>query len=85
MAISVTVPPTTRGRPRSPDTIARDEHIYGLLADGPRSRNQLAEQTGLEKSIVYLALDRLRQADRIRQCVRAGTIVWGHADGAPCP
>ncbi|MDJ1137939.1 helix-turn-helix domain-containing protein [Streptomyces iconiensis] len=80
-----TAPAPRRGRPRPSETISRDDRIYTLLADGPLSRNELAAATGLEKSIVYLALARLRTAGRIRQCVRDGVIVWAHADGTPCP
>lgn len=74
-----------RGRPRPANVIARDEEIYSLLTSGTRSRNQLAEETGLEKSLVYLALDRLRSAGRIRQCIQDSAIVWTVADGTPCP
>jgi hypothetical protein len=74
-----------RGRPRSPETIARDEAIHQLLAEGSRSRGQLAEQTGLTTDLVTLALGRLRRADRIRQCLHNGVIVWSVADGTPCP
>lgn len=74
-----------RGRPRPPAVIARDEEIHQLLTAGPRSRNQIAEETGLEKSIAYLALDRLRRAGRIRQCLQDSVIVWTINDGTPCP
>lgn len=74
-----------RGRPRPADVVARDERIYRLLTTGPRSRNRLADETGLRPSLVYLALDRLRTNGRIRQCIRDGSIVWAIADGTPCP
>lgn len=78
--------PTRLGRPRPAETINRDEAIHTLLANtGPRTRNQLAKQLHLPPSIVYLALDRLRRAGRIRQCVRDGVILWAIADGTPCP
>lgn len=77
--------PPRRGRPRPTTTIERDEHIHALLADKPRTRNQLAHETGLTPSLVYLALDRLRTAGRIRQCIHNGNIIWAINDGTPCP
>lgn len=73
------------GRPRPSETVARDETIHQLLAERPRTRNELAAATGLQPSIVYLALDRLRNAGRIRQCIQDGCIVWAVNDGTPCP
>lgn len=73
------------GRPRDPAVIARDEHIYRLLANGPRSRSSLADATGHSRDIVYLSLNRLHHAGRIRQCLQAGVIVWAVDDGTPCP
>jgi hypothetical protein len=74
-----------RGRPRPAETIERDEHLYNLLAQGSRSRGQLAHETGLTADLVALALGRLRRADRVRQCLQDGVIVWSVADGTPCP
>jgi hypothetical protein len=74
-----------RGRPRPAETIERDETIHQLLTEGSRSRGQLAEQTGLTTDLVALALGRLRRADRVRQCLQDGVIVWSVADGTPCP
>jgi hypothetical protein len=74
-----------RGRPRPPETIERDEHLYTLLTHGAHSRGQLAQETGLTTDLVALALGRLRRAGRIRQCLHDGVIVWSIADGTPCP
>jgi len=74
-----------RGRPRSTETIERDEHIYELLTQGFSSRGQLAQQTGLTTDLVALALGRLRRAGRVRQCLQGGVIVWSVADDTPCP
>jgi hypothetical protein len=81
------MPQTTarRGRPRSTETIQRDERIYQLLADGARPRGQLAQETGLTADLVALALGRLRRDGRVRQCLQGGVIVWSVADGTPCP
>ncbi|MFF7870488.1 hypothetical protein ACFZCT_29015 [Streptomyces qaidamensis] len=74
-----------RGRPRPAEIIERDERIYTLLTGGPRSRGQLAQETGLTTDLVHLALGRLRRAGRIRQCLNGGVIVWSVVDGASCP
>lgn len=74
-----------RGRPRPAETIERDEAIHHLLAEGSRSRGQLAHETGLTTDLVALALGRLRRAARVRQCLQDGVIVWSVADGTPCP
>lgn len=78
--------PTRRGRPRPSAVIARDEQIYELLTQGPRTRNQIAAETGLTPSLAYLAIDRLRRAGRIRPCCDDNAaIIWTIRDGAPCP
>lgn len=58
-----------RGRPRSQETLARDEQVLKLLSDGqPRSRRQIADEIGVEEqSIVYLSLYRLRRDGRIQR------------------
>ena len=72
------------GRPRSPEVIARDERIYHLIAEGHSSRSDLAAKTGHDRATVYLSLQRLHKAGRIRQCLQRGGVVWSVAD-APCP
>lgn len=74
-----------RGRPRPAETIERDEHIYRLLTEGPLSRGQIAQQASLTADLVALALGRLRRAERVRQCLQGGVIVWSVADDTPCP
>ncbi len=77
-----------RGRPRPPETIARDERILELLRQaGPQSRNAIAEGLGLGKTIVYLALDRLRRQGRVRTCSGSGAAgtLWSSEVDAPCP
>jgi hypothetical protein len=53
-----------RGRPRPAETIERDRKILALLQaatpDG-LARNDIAQQMGLNKSVTYLSLDRLRR------------------------
>lgn len=72
------------GRPRDPKCVARDEHIYRLIAAGTASRSALAEATGLDRATIQLSCQRLHRAGRIRKCL-ADTIVWSVADDTPCP
>jgi predicted ArsR family transcriptional regulator len=52
-----------RGRPRPEATILRDERILSYLrTEGDKTRNQIADELGLDKTLTYLALDRLRNA-----------------------
>jgi uncharacterized membrane protein len=77
-----------RGRPRPPETVERDRRILDCLrAGGAKSRNQLAEELELDKTIVYLALDRLRRQGLIRICAdTAGPgAVWSAEVDSPCP
>lgn len=77
-----------RGRPRPPETIERDERIYSYLhTGGAKSRNAISEELGLDKTITYLALDRLRRAGRVRTCAdTAGpSTLWSSDVEAPCP
>lgn len=77
--------PRRLGRPRSAETLARDEEIYTLITEGARSRGELADQTGLPAGIVALAIGRLRRAERVEQRLDRGRIVWAIAEGTPCP
>lgn len=74
-----------RGRPRPAETIERDNRIHALLAGYPRSRGQIARETGLSTDLVHLALRRLQRDGRVQQCLKGGVIVWSVADGTPCP
>ena len=73
------------GRPRYPRVIARDETNYQLIADGRRTRSELAACTGLDRTAVQLSCQRLHRAGRIRQCLVNGSVSWSVADGTPCP
>lgn len=77
-----------RGRPRPPETVQRDERILSLLKEEPRTRNQLAELTGVPPVKVYLSLDRLRKAGLVRICSgseKGSVIMWSAGVGEPCP
>lgn len=75
------------GRPRPDETKKRDKMIYDLLKErGPLTRNALADGLGVPRTLVYLALVRLREAGRVRMCLRAdSTTVWSAETGSPCP
>lgn len=74
-----------RGRPRPAETIERDDRILALLANRPMSRGQIAQEIGITTDQVRMAMRRLREASRVRQCLRDGVVVWSVADGTPCP
>jgi len=77
-----------RGRPRPQETISRDARVLDLLQRrGPLTRNQVADELGLEKVKAYLSLDRLRKEGRLRTCADAqpGSTLWSANVGAPCP
>jgi predicted ArsR family transcriptional regulator len=75
-----------RGRPRDPACEARDDAVYALLeTGGPATRNELAEKMDLRTSLVYNALDRLRNAGRVRPCLEGGGVVrWAAGGDLPC-
>lgn len=63
-----------RGRPRSQETIERDDLVLQLLSDGvARTRDEIAEELSVDKgSIVYLSLYRLRNAGKVQRVEVAG-------------
>lgn len=67
-----------RGRPRSQDTIDRDEAVLAAFpeGDGTVTRSQLAEATGQEENKVYLSLHRLKRDGRIQRERVNGAHVW---------
>jgi predicted Rossmann fold nucleotide-binding protein DprA/Smf involved in DNA uptake len=62
-------PETTarRGRPRSPETIQRDDAVLQALTDGPRTKEQLVEQLRVKDTHVYLSLWRLRRDGKVER------------------
>jgi len=75
-----------KGRPRSPDTIARDDAILELLATGARTRNAIAHELGITKSLTSIAINRLKAAEKVRRCIAEnGENVWTTATEEPCP
>lgn len=66
-----------RGRPRPSEAIQRDKYILFLLKKESLTRNQLCELTGLDTSIVYLSLSRLRRQGKTRlEEGAAGRRLW---------
>ena len=81
-----TVTKPGRGRPRPSETKSRDDQLRVLLRKGPRTRNQICEETGLATSIVYLSLDRLRKRGLVKLCQGpAGQRLWSTEVEGPCP
>lgn len=78
-----------RGRPRPDETIARDNTIEKLLREqGSMTRNDIAEKLGLDTTITYLSLDRLRRQARVKKCAGTGSStlwLWTGGDQTPCP
>lgn len=70
--------PRRRGRPRSPQTVERDERVLGALRDGGQlTKEQLVEQLGLSPNMVYLSLWRLRREGRVlREATTSERHVW---------
>lgn len=66
--------PRRRGRPRSPETVERDQRVLTLLQEGPRTKEQLVEALGsLKPTHVYLSLWRLARAGHVERTSDAGT------------
>lgn len=76
-----------RGRPRTPETIARDAAILELLRkDGPMSRRQISERLDTGWSQTYLALERLRNQEKVKPCGGSSrSMVWTIETKERCP
>jgi len=78
-----------RGRPRPQETIERDQRILAYLKEnGPRTRNDLADALGEERSKTWLSLDRLRRENKVRLCASASPgpdMLWTTEVTEPCP
>jgi predicted Rossmann fold nucleotide-binding protein DprA/Smf involved in DNA uptake len=61
--------PNRRGRPRSPETIARDDQVVRLLETGPKTKAQLVTELGIPPQRVYLSLWRLRRQGHVERVV----------------
>jgi hypothetical protein len=60
--------PKRAGRPRPQETLERDEQAYAaIVQNGPQTSVSLGELMGVEKSIAYLCLWRLRKAGRVER------------------
>lgn len=65
-----------RGRPRPVSTLERDEEVFKMLNDAPRSRQQLADYLGVNLNIVYMSLIRLRRAGRVTRVRNGKYHLW---------
>jgi hypothetical protein len=63
MTETTEAPRRGRGRPRAQETLARDQAVLNALAQGPKTREMLAEELNQPPSLVYLALWRLWHQD----------------------
>ena len=62
-----------RGRPRPQETLDRDEKVFVAIIE-PKTRREIAAETGIDVKLVYLSLCRLRRAgriDHVREHIRA--------------
>lgn len=59
--------PTRRGRPRSQETIQRDETVLKTLGEGPKTKEQLVQELGVKDTHVYLSLWRLRRDGKVEK------------------
>lgn len=65
-----------RGRPRPEDTIARDEQVLKILQSAPSTKVQIAADTGIPESAVYLSLHRLQKTGKITRARAGGVHMW---------
>jgi hypothetical protein len=78
-----------RGAPPRPEVIARDKLVMEYLTEhGPMTRNALSDALGIERRLLWLALDRLRRRGELRMCAQPrgvkGDPLWSAAVGEPC-
>jgi CRP-like cAMP-binding protein len=71
-----------RGRPRPDTTIQRDEQVRTAIGAEGKTREDLATETGLTKSEVYLSLHRLRKQGLVERTRDGGKHVWKYATPA---
>jgi len=76
-----------RGRPRPEESIQRDDAVFRYLEEhGADTRNAIAAALGIDPSLTYLALDRLRKVGRVKRCLSGtGFSVWSTETEQPCP
>lgn len=69
-----------RGRPRPEFTQLRDEQVFQILHfNGPTSRAEIADRIQVNVNIVYLSLNRLRNAGRVEKVRRGKHHLWAVA------
>jgi len=73
---------------RPPAVTSRDEQVYNYLKEhGSSSRNAVAQELGLSRSLTYLSLYRLRDKDRAKRCLSpdGSEQLWTVEVNEPCP
>jgi DNA-binding transcriptional ArsR family regulator len=68
-------------RPLKTDAIR--EKVYAALADGPKTKTELARMFGLSYGAISSVGLRLRNAGQIKTIWRGGRFMWARADTAP--
>jgi hypothetical protein len=68
-------------RPLKTDAIR--EKVYAALADGPKTKTELARMFGLSSGAISSVGLRLRNAGQIKTIWRGGRFMWARADTAP--
>jgi DNA-binding transcriptional ArsR family regulator len=64
-------------------TDAIREKVYAALADGPKTKTELARMFGLSSGAISSVGLRLRNAGQIKTICRGGRFMWARADTAP--
>jgi hypothetical protein len=74
-----------RGAPPRPEVIARDALVKEyLVKHGATTRNALADALGIERRLLWLALDRLRRRGEVKKCApQSGDVLWMPVE-VPC-
>ena len=68
----------SKGRPRSDETLARDEKAFEALAGDGKTKEELAEAMGVTPNFAYLSLWRLNRDGKIQKVRKDGKFVWQH-------
>jgi hypothetical protein len=78
---------------RPPAVTSRDDLVFSYLKEhGPSTRNKIADDLGITRSLTYLSLDRLRRGvagspPRVKRCVSQNNsdLLWTAALEESCP
>lgn len=66
-----------RGRPRPQFTVQRDAQVLEYLTNnGPSARTAIADAYGVNINVIYLSLNRLRDAGKVCRVRRGRRHLW---------